>query len=86
MDEIRGGCTHNRFYYHTEIMSELTLQLTRKQQEMLLRGLRFVRSSVALDPIDWTEEVEADRRGRYAEIRELEEMLNGATIVDLASR
>ncbi|MCA9045430.1 MAG: hypothetical protein KDA69_13975 [Planctomycetaceae bacterium] len=63
-------------------MSELTLQLTRKQQELLLRGLRYVRSSVALDPQDWTEQVELERRQRYDEIGALEEMLNGAKIVE----
>ncbi|MCA8992186.1 MAG: hypothetical protein KDA88_09425 [Planctomycetaceae bacterium] len=63
-------------------MSELTLQLTRKQQELLLRGLRYVRSSVALDPQDWTEQVEMERRQRYDEIGALEEMLNGAKIVE----
>ncbi len=63
-------------------MSELTLQLTRKQQELLLRGLRYVRSSIALDPLDWTEQVELDRRSKYAEISELETMLNGAKIVE----
>ncbi|MEZ5942316.1 MAG: hypothetical protein R3C18_13065 [Planctomycetaceae bacterium] len=63
-------------------MSDLTLQLTRKQQELLLRGLRYVRSSVALDAQDWTEQVELERRQRYDEIGALEEMLNGAKIVE----
>ena len=67
-------------------MSELNLQLTLKQQELLLRGLRYVRSSVALDPMDWTEEVEADRQRQYAEIKEIEELLNGARIVETAAR
>ncbi len=66
-------------------MSELNLQLTRKQQELLLRGLRYVRSSVALEPMDWTEAVELDRRRQYNEIKELEDMLNGARIVESAA-
>ena len=66
-------------------MSELKLQLTRKQQELLLRGLHYARSSVALEPMDWTEAVELDRRRQYNEIKELEDMLNGARIVESAA-
>lgn len=83
MDEIRSGWNSDRFQIVSlSIMSDLTLQLTRKQQELLLRGLRYVRSSVALDAQDWTEQVELERRQRYDEIGALEEMLNGAKIVE----
>ena len=61
------------------------MQLTQKQQELLLRGLRYVRSSVALDSVDWTEQVETERRGKYAEISRLEELLNGAKIVETSA-
>lgn len=57
--------------------AELQLQLSPHQQELILRGLRFVRSSVALDMIDYTPEVEANRRQQYAEIAELEGLLTG---------
>lgn len=63
-------------------MSELNVTLTRKQQELLLRGLRYVRSSVALDPVDWSEQVEAERMRQYSEIAEIEALLNGAKKVE----
>ena len=47
-------------------------ELTDRQQELLLQGLRFVKSSIALEPRDWTPEVDADRQRRYLEISELE--------------
>ena len=65
-------------------MSELNIQLTRKQQELLLRGLRYVRSSVALDPMEWNEKVEEDRQRHYQEVAEVEALLNGAKIVETA--
>lgn len=66
-------------------MSQLNIQLTRKQQEMLLRGLRYVRSSIALDPQNWNERVEQERRRQYDEIAEVESLLNGAKIVEGAA-
>ena len=66
-------------------MSDLNIQLTRKQQEILLRGLRYVRSSIALDAQDWSEQLETQRQQQYQEIAELEQMLNGATIVEGAA-
>lgn len=67
-------------------MSELEIQLTRKQQELLLRGLRYVRSSIAFDTQNWSPEVDAERKRQYAEIAELETMLEGARIVEPAAR
>jgi len=58
---------------------ELKVELTSSQQEMLLRGLRFVRSSVALDIRDYSNEVEQERRTKYDEIQELEAILSGAS-------
>lgn len=66
-------------------MSDLNLQLTRRQQEILLRGLRYVRSSVALEMHDWSEHVESERHRQYAEIAEVESLLNGAKIVETAA-
>ncbi|QDT33620.1 hypothetical protein Mal48_28740 [Thalassoglobus polymorphus] len=68
-----------------ETMSELNIQLTRKQQEMLLRGLRYVRSSIALDAQNWSEQLEEERHQKYSEIAELESLLNGAKIVEAAA-
>lgn len=66
-------------------MSDLNIQLTRKQQEILLRGLRYVRSSIALDSQDWSERLEAERQKQYQEISEVESLLNGAKIVEPAT-
>lgn len=66
-------------------MSEFTIQLTRKQQEILLRGLRYVRSSAALDPKNWNEEVDEERQRHYSEVAEIETLLNGAKIVETAA-
>jgi hypothetical protein len=67
------------------MMADLNLQLTRKQQEILLRGLRFVRSSVALDTQNYSDEVERQRQQKYAEISAVETMLNSAKIVEAAA-
>jgi hypothetical protein len=57
--------------------AELKLQLSSHQQELMLRGLRFVRSAVALEMLDHSPEVEASRRQKYEEIAELEGLLIG---------
>ena len=66
-------------------MAELSIQLTRKQQQLLLRGLRFVRSSVALDMQNYTESVQEQRLNQYAEIAAIESMVNEAKIVETAA-
>jgi hypothetical protein len=53
-------------------------EFTDRQQELLLQGLRYVKSSIALEPRDWTEEVDADRQRRYREISELETAIRGS--------
>lgn len=57
--------------------AELKLELSPHQQELVLRGLRFVRSAVALEMVEPTPEVEEHRQRQYAEIAELEGMLRG---------
>lgn len=59
-------------------MSEPSLELTRDQQDLLLQGLRFVRSAAALDMQDYTPAVDAERRQKYARISELESLLRSA--------
>jgi hypothetical protein len=59
--------------------AELKIELSPHQQELVLRGLRFVRSAVALEMIDPTPEVEANRQRQYAEIAELEGLLSGSS-------
>ena len=59
-------------------MSEtLTVGLTKDQREMLLQGLRFMRSSVLLDLRDPTPEADEDRRAQLQKIESLSEQLNG---------
>jgi hypothetical protein len=58
-------------------MNDFKFELSRSQQELLLRGLRFVRSSIALEPREYTDGVRNDRHRQYAEIEELEALLQG---------
>jgi hypothetical protein len=68
-------------------MSEtLSVGLTEQQREILLRGLRFVRSSVALDVHDSTPELDADRTAKLREIRQLAEYLEGVRPAGTAAR
>lgn len=57
-------------------MSDLMqLELTDRQRELLLRGLRFVRSSRMLEIRDTAEITDDQRRDELGEIRQLAEML-----------
>ena len=59
-------------------MSEtLTVGLTQDQRELLLQGLRFVRSSVQLEITDPEPQFVADRRRRIKEIDSLVDRLGG---------
>ena len=55
-----------------------TIELNSEQRDLLLTGLRFVRSSIALDVKDWTPEVEAERDRQYEELQHIEALLTGA--------
>lgn len=55
-----------------------TIEITPQQRELLLSGLRYVRSSIALEVRDWSEEVERDRDRQYEELESLESMLTGS--------
>ena len=60
-------------------MSEtLNVELTEQQQELLLKGLRYIRSSVLLEIREPSPEVEEDRRVRLQEITSLVDQLNGS--------
>ena len=60
-------------------MSEtLTVELTQDQRDLLLRGLRFVRSSVMLAPRDSDSESAEDRQKRMQQIATLVDQLSGA--------
>lgn len=58
-------------------MSDLVrLELTDRQRELLLRGLRYVRSSRMLEIRDNPDTTAEERRSELSEIRHLVEMLD----------
>ena len=60
-------------------MSETqSIDLTKQQQELLLRGLRYVRSSILLDICEPSFEVEENRKNHLQEIAGLVDQLNGS--------
>ena len=60
-------------------MSEtLTVGLTRQQRDLILRGLRYVRSSVLLEPREPSPEVVEDRRTQLSALNELVTQLSGS--------
>ena len=60
---------------HMNATEPTTVELTPRQQELLLKGLKFVRSSVSLDMQVPSEDVEAGRNDAYGELDELESKL-----------
>ena len=56
----------------------LTIGLTKDQRELLLQGLRFVRSSVLLELRDYTSETDEDRRTQLQKIESLASQLSGS--------
>lgn len=57
----------------------ITLEVTKEQKEILLRGLRFVRSSAMLNMNDLpTPESEEERRSEIRQVTELTEHLSRA--------
>jgi hypothetical protein len=64
-------------------MSEsLQIGINPEQREMILRGLRFVRSSVLLEMRNPTEDEADPRETRLREIEDLVEQLGGARTVE----
>lgn len=60
-------------------MSEtLNVGLTKQQRDIILRGLRYVRSSALLEPREPSAEVEADRRSQLKEIGQIVAVLTGS--------
>ena len=64
-------------------MSEsINLELTKDQKEILLKGLRFVRSSIMLDINDLpTNESEDERRANLRQVTELAEHVTRAPVM-----
>ncbi len=61
-----------------ELMSEnVTVALTKRERDILLRGLRYVRSSLMLDVQDPDPELDADRENQLQQIQSLVDQLNG---------
>ena len=54
----------------------LQLELTDRQRELLLRGLRFVRSSRMLEIRESPDRIEKERQDELSEIRHLVELLD----------
>ena len=57
----------------------LHLELTDRQRELLLRGLRFVRSSRMLEIRDSSDLTDDQRKDELGELRQLSEMLGQNT-------
>ena len=58
----------------------LHLELTDRQRELLLRGLRFVRSSRMLEIRDSSDLTDDQRKDELGELRQLSEMLGTNTV------
>ena len=68
-------------------MSEsMKIGLTQDQRDLLLQGLRFVRSSVLLEIQDPTPEVVETREGQLHNIEALVEQLSGSQQADTTAR
>ncbi|MBI1311146.1 hypothetical protein GC176_07540 [bacterium] len=63
----------------------LTLELSNEQRETLLRGLRYVRSSIMLTPEEPSAAVTAGRKSELQKVAALSELLNGQTVTEKAS-
>lgn len=55
---------------------QTTIELTPRQQELLLKGLKFIRSNVALEMAIPTDEKDQNRLDQYAELDSLESILD----------
>lgn len=80
MDDPQRLSRSRTFRLPVNLMESMNLELTPSQQEILLRGLRFVRGAVSLSMPEFSEQVEVDRRRQYAEIDEVETLVSKAAI------
>jgi len=58
----------------------LTFELSNEQRECLLRGLRYVRSSIMLDPEDPTPELIENRQKQLRKLSDLTSLLSGKSV------
>ena len=56
----------------------MSIEISKQQRDVLLRGLRFVRSSLMLTPQEPTTESVAERETQLQGVRQLVEQLNGS--------
>jgi len=57
-------------------------EVTKEQRDVLLQGLRYVRSSIMLNVEDPTPEYIAERTSRLQDVTELTNLLNGLRVVE----
>ena len=62
----------------------IQVELSKSEKDVLLRGLRYVRSAIMLDVRDPQEEDEQRRAGELDDIAGLVERLNAAPVVNTA--
>ena len=75
-----GGILYPERLSDDNPMSEMIqLELTDRQRELLLRGLRYVRSSRMLETRDNPDTIAEERKSELTEIRHLVEMLDQKT-------
>lgn len=67
-------------------MSEqVSLELSKEQREVLLQGLRYVRSSIMLNVEEPTPEYVRERSSRLREVTDLASLLSGRVIGEKAT-
>jgi hypothetical protein len=60
--------------------------LTEQQRDLLLRGLRFIRSSILFEPQTPSPEVAKNREEKLQEVSAMVDLLKAATPVDTAAK
>jgi hypothetical protein len=63
----------------------LNVELTERERDVLLRGLRFVRSCISMNPCDPTPEVRLQRTTELQQVEALVSRLNNAPSASTSS-
>lgn len=69
----------------TPMSDLLTVELSKEQRDEILRGLRYVRSSVMLTPAEPSDEVAAGRNEKLQRLAALSSLLSGQEVVQKAT-
>ncbi len=64
----------------------MTLELNPDQQEILLRGLRYVKNAIALEVFDPTEDLVMQRNQQIREVAQLSQLISGQEKAHQASQ